>query len=121
QRREVNLRHRVIEEERLPIGDAALHERDALLDRLTIDGAARGHVERLHVARWRSGRPFPDERRAGSRLPLRDRGLRFVAGAWDAVILVESLLRGVAPFGTVTAEMPLAEETGRVADGLERL
>ena len=56
QRRELNLRHRVIDEERLPVADAALHELHGLVGGLAIDGPARHHVERLDVARRRSGR-----------------------------------------------------------------
>ena len=95
QRREVNLRHRVIEEEGLPVADAALHERDGLLGRLAIDGAARLQIERLDVARRRSGPALPDERRIRRGLALCDRRLRLVAGARDAVVLIEALLRRV--------------------------
>ena len=111
ERREVDLRDRVVEEERLLRLHAALHERDAALRRFAIDGPARVQVERLHVARRRAGLALPDERRARRRLSLRDRRLRFVARARNAVELVEALMRRLAlALGRIAAEMPLAEE-----------
>src|SRR5262245_19301909 len=108
QRRKMDLRHRIIEEEGLPVANAALHERDGLLHRLSIDRAARVQVERFDIARRRTGAALPDERRVRRRLSLRDRRLRFVAGARDAVVLIEALLRRVAVLRAVAAEMPLA-------------
>ena len=56
----------------------------------------------------------------GRGLSLRDRRLRLVAGARDAVVLVEALLRRVPVLRAVTAEMPLAEQARGVADRLQR-
>ena len=48
---------------------------------------------------------------SGVLLTLGDRRLRFVAGARNAVELVEALMRRLAPaLGPVAAEVPLAEE-----------
>ena len=102
--------------------DVALDEGDAAFGRFAIDRAPRLHVERLDVSR-RFARPaFPDERGIRLLVALRDRGVRFVAGAWDAPELVEALVGGLAAsFRAIAAEVPLAEERGRVAGRLQRL
>ena len=92
----VDLRHRVVQEERLARLDVALHERDAALGGFAIDCPPRLHVERLHVRGRLPRAAFPDERRVRLRSPLRDGGLRFVAGTRNAVELVEALMGRLA-------------------------
>src|SRR6185503_18172538 len=111
ERREMDLRLRVVEEERLALFDVAFHERDAAFGALAVDGAPRLHVERLDVARRLADLAFPDERCVRRRRPLSDPGLRLVAGAGYAVELVETLVRRFADaVGLVAAEVPLAEQ-----------
>ena len=67
-----------------------------------------------------SARALPDERGARRLLALRDGRLSLVAGARDAVVLVEPLPRRLAARGLVAAEVPLAEQRRRIADRLQR-
>ncbi len=114
-RGKVQLRHRIVEEERLAIANVALDEGDAAFGRFAIDRAPRLHVERPDISRRFAEPAFPDERGIRLLVALRDRGVRFVAGAWDAPELVEALVGGLpSSFRAIAAEMPLTEECGRV-------
>jgi hypothetical protein len=110
QRREMELRHRVVKEERRASFGMSFHECHASLCRLAIDGPTRVHVERLDVSCRPANGPFPDERRTWLLESLCDRRLSLVARARDPVELIEALLRRFSPaLCPITADMPLAE------------
>jgi hypothetical protein len=119
ERRKVNLRDGVVEEERLARTHAAFHEVDASRSRLTVERATALQVEDFDLRGRLTRLACPDigRRRLGRIVAGHRRDLRFVAALRDAVPLIESLVRGFAFTAPIrfTAEMPLAVVARSVA------
>src|SRR5689334_22945681 len=102
-------------EKRLSRLHLAIHERDRATGDLCVDQSPLLEIVHLHLTTLLALAPLHDlfGWNDARRVARRRRPERFVGRTGNAVPFVESLIVGEAP--VLTAQMPLAEEGGRIA------
>ena len=119
--RKVQVRERHVQQEGLLAGRVPAHEVHGTFGQFAVDQAALGEVVFGDIARGLAGKPFHHLRHVHHRgvETGRAREHRLVAGARDAVPLVEAALVRVAP--VAVAQVPFAEHAGGITGLLQYL